>query len=69
MPSNRTIPFGAVFLVTVFGLSELALEVFSTAHMFPLIYYLFTYVYAAIYEITGRRFHLSYWASVVVMIL
>lgn len=69
LPSKYGIPFGSIFLVTVFGLSELALEVFSTAHMFPFIYYLFTYVYAAVYEITGRRFHLSYWASVVVMIL
>ncbi len=68
-PSKYGVPFGAIFLVTFFGLSQLAAEIFATSHMFPMLYYLFTYVYAAIYEITGRRYRLSYWASVAVMVL
>lgn len=68
-PAKYTVPWGAVFLVTIYGLTELLLEYATTSHMFPLYYYFLTYAYAAIYILTGRSFHVSFWASVAVMIL
>lgn len=69
LPAKHTVPWGAIALVTVYGLVEFAFELFTTAHLYPWLYYLFTYVYAAIYVLTGRSFHLSFWASVVLMVL
>ena len=66
-PAKYTVPYGAIFLVTLFGLPELPLELFATVHVYPWIYYLYTYVYAAIFVLTQRSFHISYWASVIVM--
>ena len=58
LPAKHTVPWGAIALVTVFGLLEFTLELFATTHM-----------YAAIYVLTGRSFHLSFWASVLLMVL
>lgn len=69
LPTPRTIPWGAIFLVTVFGLSEFLLEAVATTHMFPWVYYLLTYVYAAIYELSGRSFHLTYWSCIIILVL
>jgi len=69
VPAKYTVPWGAVFLVTVYGLLELLFETLTTAHLYPLYYYLFTYAYAAIFMLTQRSFHVSYWASVAVMVL
>lgn len=69
IPAKYTVPWGAIFLVTVYGLIEFLFEYYATGHRFAHIYYLFTYVYAAIYVISRRGFHASYWASVIVMVL
>ncbi|MCH5162208.1 MAG: hypothetical protein J1G38_01815 [Clostridiales bacterium] len=69
IPAKYTIPWGAIFLVTVYGLFELLFEYATTNHLYPLHYYFMTYAYAAIYMLTGRGFHVSYWASVIVMVL
>lgn len=69
VPTPRSIPWGAILLVTVFGPVELVLELYTTAHVFPWLYYVLTYVYAATYELTGRSFHLTFWACVVIMVL
>lgn len=69
IPTKYTVPWGAITLVTVFGLTELVLELFSTPHLYAWLYYLYTYVYAAVLTLSQRRFHLSYWASVIVMVL
>ena len=66
-PAKYTVPWGAIFLVTVFGLLELVFELFTTNHVYPWIYYLYTYAYAAIFMLTKRSFHLSYWASALIM--
>ena len=66
-PAKYTVPWGAIFLVTLFGLPELALELFATAHLYPWLYYIYTYAYAAIFILTQRSFHLSYWASAIIM--
>ncbi len=68
-PAKYTVPYGAIFLVTVFGTIELILELYTTTHLYPWLYYLFTYVYAAIFVLTGRSFHVSFWASCIVMAL
>ena len=68
-PAKHEMPWGAIFLVTAFGLIELTLELTSTRHMFPWMYYLFTYVYAAIFVLAEHRFHVTYWASFIVMVL
>ncbi len=68
-PAKYTVPWGAIFLVTVFGLTEFLFEYTTTSHLFPSYYYFMTYAYAAIYILTGRSFHVSFWASVAVMIL
>lgn len=65
----RIFPWGALLLVTAFGLPELLLEFFTTTHMYSLMYYWMLYAYAAVYELTGRSFHLTYWACVVIMVL
>ena len=69
IPAKYSLPWGAVFLVTVFGLMEFALEIGTTTHMYPWLYYILTYVYAAVYELTGRSFHLTYWACIIIMVL
>lgn len=69
IPAKYTIPWGAIFLVTVYGLIEFLFEYYATGHRFAHIYYLFTYVYAAVYVLSRRGFHASYWASVIVMVL
>lgn len=69
LPARFTVPWGAIALVTVFGLVEFALEIFATNHALPWIYYLFTFAYAAVYMLTHRSFHISLWASIILMIL
>lgn len=69
LPAKFTVPWGAIFLVTVFGLIELVLELGTTDHVYPWLYYLFTYVYAGIFVIADYRFHVTYWASIVVLVL
>lgn len=69
VPTRYELPWGAIALVTVYGLIEFVLELYATTHLYPWIYYLFTYAYAAIYVLTGRSFRLSYWASVILMVL
>ncbi|MCH5160720.1 MAG: hypothetical protein J1G04_01700 [Clostridiales bacterium] len=66
-PAKYTVPWGAIFLVTVFGLIELIFELFTTNHLYPWLYYLYTYAYAAIFMLTKRSFHISYWASALIM--
>ncbi len=68
-PAKHTLPWGAIFLVTVFGLVELVLELGTTDHVYPWLYYLFTYVYAGVFVLADYRFHVTYWASIVVMVL
>ncbi len=69
IPTKYTVAWGAILLVTVFGLTEFLLEVLTTAHMYSWLYYVFTYVYAAIFILTKRSFHVSYWASLIILIL
>ncbi len=69
VPTPRSIPWGAILLVTVFGLIELILELYTTTHVYPLLYYGLTYVYATVYELSKRSFHLTFWACVVIMVL
>lgn len=69
LPAKYYIPWGAIFLVTIFGLTELALELGTTTHLYPWLYYLFTYAYAAVFVISGNSFHVTYWASVIIMVL
>ena len=68
-PAKYEVPWGAIFLVAVFGITELILEYATTDHMYPWLYYMFTYAYAAIYVLSGHSFHLTYWASVVILVL
>lgn len=69
IPTKYSIPWGAIFLVTVFGLIELLLEATTTVHMYPWLYYILTFVYALVYELTDRSFHLTYWACIIIMVL
>ena len=69
LPAKYTVPWGSIFLVTVFGLIEFVFEQFTTTHIYCGYYYLFTYAYAIIFTLSARRFHVSYWASVAIMIL
>lgn len=69
IPSKYELPWGAIFLVTVFGLLELIFELGTTPHMYPWLYYLFTYAYAAIFVLSRYSYHLTYWASVVILVL
>ncbi|MCH5155630.1 MAG: hypothetical protein J1F69_03400 [Clostridiales bacterium] len=69
LPTRYSVPWGAILLVTVFGLMEFALEIGTTTHMYPWLYYILTYVYAAVYELTGRSFHLTFWACIIIMVL
>lgn len=69
VPTKFTFAWGAIVLVSVFGLTEFLLESLTTAHMYTWLYYIFTYVYAAIFMLTKRSFHVSYWASLIVLIL
>lgn len=68
-PTKYSVPWGAIFLVTVFGLVEFALEAWTTTHLYPWMYYILTYAYALVYELTGRSYHLTYWASIIIMVL
>lgn len=69
IPTRYSIPWGAILLVTVFGLAEFALELGTTVHLYPWLYYILTYVYAIVYELTNRSFHLTYWACIIIMVL
>lgn len=69
IPTRYSVPWGAILLVTVFGLTEFALEFGTTAHMYTWLYYILTYVYAAVYELTDRSFHLTYWTCIIIMVL
>lgn len=69
IPTKYSVPWGAILLVTVFGLIEFALEFGTTTHMYSWLYYLLTFAYAAVYELTGRSFHLTFWACVIIMVL
>lgn len=69
IPTRYSVPWGAILLVTVFGLVEFALEFGTTSHLYPWLYYILTYVYALIYELTDRSFHLTYWACIIIMVL
>lgn len=69
IPTRYSVPWGAIFLVTVFGLVEFALEFGTTNHLYPWLYYILTYVYALIYELTDRSFHLTFWACIIIMVL
>lgn len=69
VPTPKRIPWGAVALCTLFALPELALEFWTTNNMYPLVYFALAFVYAAVYELTDRSYHLTYWACVVIMVL
>lgn len=69
LPTRYTVPWGSVFLVAVYALSELIFETFTTTHMFPWVYFVYSFAYAAIFTLSGRSFHISYWASVIILIL
>lgn len=69
IPTKHEIAYGAIFLVTVFGLFEFVAEAFTTTHMYPWLYYILTYVYAAVYVLTGESYHLTFWTSVIIMVL
>ena len=69
IPTRYSIPWGAILLVTVFGLTEFALEFGTTVHLYSWLYYILTYVYAIVYELTKRSFHLTYWACIIIMVL
>lgn len=69
LPMRYSLPWGGILLVTVFGLTEFVLEFATTAHVYCWIYYILTYVYAIVFELTGRRFHLTYWACIIIMVL
>ncbi len=68
-PAKYTVPWGAVFLVTVYGLLEFVFEYATTSHLYSIYYYIFVYAYAAVFVLSGRSFHVSYWASVIIMVL
>ncbi|MCH5153635.1 MAG: hypothetical protein J1F71_00340 [Clostridiales bacterium] len=69
LPTRYSVPWGAIALVTVFGLIEFLLEATTTTHLYPWLYYILTYVFAAVYELTGRSFHLTYWACIIILVL
>lgn len=69
IPSKYDLPWGAIFLVAVFGVLELIFELGTTPHMYPWLYYLFTYAYAAIFVLSDYSYHLTYWASVIILVL
>lgn len=69
LPAKYTVPYGAIFLVTVYGLLELIFELGTTTHLYPYMYYLFTFAYAAIYVLTEHSFHLTYWAAIAILVL
>lgn len=69
VPASRAIPWGEIALVTLFGLTEFAFEAGTTAHLYPWLYYIFTYVYAGVYALTDHSYHLTFWACVAIMVL
>lgn len=69
LPAKYDVPWGAIFLVTVFGLLELIFEAGTTNHLYPWLYYFLTYAYAAIFVLTRHSFHLTYWASIIILVL
>ncbi|MDE6029032.1 MAG: hypothetical protein K2F90_01770 [Clostridiales bacterium] len=69
LPTKYSVPWGAIFLVTAFGLIEFALEAWTTTHSYPWLYYILTYAYAVVYELTDHSFHLTYWACVIILVL
>lgn len=68
-PAKYTVPYGAIFLVAVYGLLEYIFETFTTTHLYTECYFALTFAYAAIFVLTRRGFHIGYWASVVTMVL
>ncbi len=68
-PAKYTVPYGAIFLVAVYGLLEYIFETFTTTHLYTECYFALTFAYAAIFMLTQRGFHVSYWASIVTMVL
>ena len=69
VPAKYDIPWGAIFLVAVFGLLEFVCELELTDHLYPWMYYLFTLAYAAVFVLTDYSFHLTYWTSVIILVL
>lgn len=69
LPTKYSVAWGAILLVTVFGLIEFVLEFSTTTHLYSWLYYILTYVYAVVYELTDRSFHLTYWACIIIMVL
>lgn len=69
VPAKFTVPWGSVMLVAVFGVLELVFEAGTTDHLYPWLYFLFTFVYALAFELSEHRFHTTFWFAVVVMVL
>lgn len=69
LPAKYTVPYGSIFLVAVFGLIEYVLESFATPHLYTEYYFALTLVYGIIFALSKRSFHVSYWASVITMVL
>lgn len=69
LPSKHPVPWGALFLVAVFGVFELIFELGTTTHMYPWLYFFFTFAYAAIFEASDHRYHVTYWTSIIIMVL
>lgn len=59
---------GVIMLVTVFGLLELVLELSTTNHLFPLLYYIYLYVYGIIFIVT-KSYNVTLWSAIVIMVL
>lgn len=62
------IHIGVIMFVTVFGLLEFLLECYTTNHLFPLLYYIYLYVYAIIFIVT-KSYHVTLWSAIVIMVL
>lgn len=65
--TKYSISVGAIVLVLI-GAVEFLFEALTTNHMYPHLYFILTFVYAAIWELT-RSYHGTFWASVVLMVL
>lgn len=69
VPTRNPLPWGEIALVTVFGLLEFLFEATTTTHLYPWLYYIFTYVYACVYALTDHSYHLTYWTCIIIMVL
>lgn len=69
LPTRYTVPWGSVFIVAVYALIELMFEMYTTTHAFPWVYFVYSFAYAAIFTLSGRSFHITFWASVIILIL